>query len=112
VKLIGDAAMFVCPEVEPLVGVASSLVERAEADERLPQLRAGMAAGEGLNRGGDWYGRPVNLAARIAAVAEPGTLFADGSVADATGDRHAWEESGAHELKGIDDPVELFCLRP
>jgi adenylate cyclase len=112
VKLIGDAAMVVCPEVEPLVDVAASLVTRAEADERLPQLRAGMAAGQGLNRGGDWYGRPVNLAARIAAAAEPGTLFADASVADATREQHAWEEHGDHELKGISDPVALFCLRP
>lgn len=112
VKLIGDAAMFVCPEPEPLVAVAASLVERAAADERLPQLRAGMAAGQGLNRGGDWYGRPVNLAARIAAAADPGTLFADASVADATRERHAWEERGDQELKGISDPVALFCLRP
>jgi adenylate cyclase len=112
VKLIGDAAMFVCHEVDPLVGVAAKIVERADADEHLPQLRAGMAAGQGLNRGGDWYGRPVNLAARIAAVAEPGTLFADASVAEATGERFGWDEREAHELKGISEPVALFCLRP
>jgi adenylate cyclase len=112
VKLIGDAAMFVCPEVEPLVDVAAALVDRAEADERLPQLRAGIAAGEGLNRGGDWYGRPVNLAARIAARADPGTLFADASVTEATRERHGWDERGDYELKGIDEPVALYCLRP
>ena len=66
VKLIGDAAMFVGPEPGPVVEAALQLVEKAadEGDE-FPLLRAGVARGEALPRGGDWYGRPVNLASRI-----------------------------------------------
>jgi adenylate cyclase len=110
VKLIGDAAMFVCPDPETLVETTGALLERADADDRLPQLRAGIAAGQALQRAGDWYGHPVNLAARIAAVAEPGTVFGDRAVAERTGDRFDWDEREAQRLKGIADDVELFRL--
>jgi adenylate cyclase len=76
IKRIGDAAMLVSPEIPALVAAAQVLVEAADEDQALPRLRAGIAAGRALNRGGDWYGPPVNLASRITDVAEPGTILA------------------------------------
>src|SRR6202040_334706 len=64
IKTIGDAVMFVCPEPVLLLKAILDLVNLA-ADERLPQLRAGVAAGEAVTRAGDWYGRPVNVASRV-----------------------------------------------
>ena len=63
--------MFVCPEPGLLLRVVLDLVNVA-ADEGLPRLRVGVAAGEAVTRAGDWFGRPVNLASRITAVARPG----------------------------------------
>jgi class 3 adenylate cyclase len=40
------------------------------------QLRVGMAGGEVLAQEGDWYGPPVNLAARLVGVARPGQVLA------------------------------------
>ena len=84
VKLIGDAAMFVGPEPRPVVEAGLELVEEAahEGDE-FPLLRAGLARGEALPRGGDWYGRPVNLASRITAIARPDSVLTDPAVHDA-----------------------------
>ena len=73
VKMIGDAAMVVGPEPGPVVEAALALVEAAENEgEDFPLLRAGVASGQALARAGDWYGRPVNLASRITAIARPG----------------------------------------
>src|SRR3954453_6204593 len=56
VKTIGDAAMLVSPEGEPLVGALAGLGDAADAEgEHFPQLRAGLAAGEALSRAGDWF---------------------------------------------------------
>ena len=61
-----------------MLDAALALVEAAEREgEDFPLLRAGVAAGGALPRGGDWYGRPVNLASRITAIARPGSVLTD-----------------------------------
>jgi adenylate cyclase len=109
VKLIGDAAMIVGPEPEPVLDAALKLVEAAtEEGEEFPMLRSGVASGLALPRAGDWYGRPVNLASRITAVARPGTVLASEEVHDALADRFRWSYAGSRRLKGIDHAVKLY----
>jgi adenylate cyclase len=110
IKLIGDAAMLVSPEVPALVAAAQALVEAADEDEALPRLRAGIAAGRALNRGGDWYGPPVNLASRITDVAEPGTIVASEAVVEAATGTYTWTALGERSLKGVEEEVRLHRL--
>ena len=100
VKLIGDAAMFVGPEPGPVVEAGLQLVEKAadEGDD-FPLLRAGLARGEALPRGGDWYGRPVNLASRITAIARPDSVLTDAAVHDALEDSYDWSFAGPRRLR-------------
>lgn len=112
VKMIGDAAMLVAHDAEPLLRSTFQLVERAGQLEALPRLRAGAAYGPALGRSGDWYGRPVNLASRITALAEPGTIVATGELRDQTRDFCTWASVGRHTLKGIGEPVEVFRADP
>ena len=77
IKMIGDAAMMVSTAPAALIEAALGLVEAAESEgESFPPLRAGIAYGPALNRFGDWYGHPVNLASRITAIAVPGSVLA------------------------------------
>jgi adenylate cyclase len=111
VKTIGDAVMLVSPrEVDPLLETALGLVE-ASGDDRLPQLRVGIAYGEALGRGGDWYGHPVNLASRVTAHARPGTILATNEVQGAARGDYAWSKAGIRRFKGIREPVGLMRLR-
>ena len=113
VKMIGDAAMLVSPETEALVDASLALVEAVEeASEDLPPLRAGIASGPALARAGDWYGRPVNLASRITAIARPGSVLVSEQVADALDeDRFDRSFAGEKRLKGISERVKLFRIR-
>lgn len=112
VKAIGDAAMLVAPEPSELLSVALDLVEAADAEGReFPQLRVGMASGAALSRAGDWYGRPVNLAARVTAIARPGSVLATREIRDAAVDAYRWSSAGARSLKGVDEPVRLYRVR-
>jgi adenylate cyclase len=113
VKTIGDAAMLVSPAAGPLVETALALIERAGGQsEEFPPLRAGLAGGVALNRGGDWYGRPVNLASRVTEVARPGSVLATREVREAAGDdRYSWSRAGRWDLKGFRERVPLYRAR-
>jgi adenylate cyclase len=112
VKTIGDAAMLVSPEAPPLLDAALDLVAAVEDEgDDYPLLRAGVASGSALARGGDWYGHPVNLASRVTGIARPGSVLATEDVHDAAGDAYRWSFAGERQLKGIDEPVRLFRAR-
>ena len=70
VKLIGDEAMFVLETPSAAARVAQDLIATS------PQpVRIGFAHGEVAAVHGDYYGRTVNLAARLVAVAPPGGIL-------------------------------------
>jgi adenylate cyclase len=112
VKTIGDAALLVSPDVPALLECALDLHDAAaEQGEDFPPLRVGVARGPAVARGGDWYGRPVNLASRVTAVARPGSVLATREVRDAAGDGYRWSAAGRRSLRGVDGPVALYRAR-
>jgi adenylate cyclase len=114
VKMIGDAAMFASRESEPLLDAVLGLVESAGSEE-IPPLRAGIARGQALGRGGDYYGRPVNLAARITNFARPDSVVVDqavkDSIADTDGSLFDFSFAGKRHFKGIQGEVPVHRLR-
>lgn len=113
IKTIGDAVMFISAEPSALLDALLSLLDAAEADETLPQLRFGMAYGAAVSRAGDWFGSPVNLASRVTGVARPGSVLVAEAAREAIGDddRFRWSVAGARHLKGIAGSVKLFRTR-
>jgi adenylate cyclase len=113
IKLIGDAAMFVSTKPAALVDATLSLVAAAENEgEDFPELRAGLAYGEALTRGGDWFGRPVNLASRVTDAARRGSVLATEELREAAeDDGFAWSAAGRRRLKGVKEPVRLYRVR-
>jgi class 3 adenylate cyclase len=92
---------------EPAVKATLQMVERAP-EVGLP-AHAGIAAGPVVVQDGDYYGRTVNLAARIAAGAGAGQTLVSGLVAELA--RHpelSFREIGPIELKGFADKIPVF----
>ena len=114
VKMIGDAAMFASPESGRLLEAVIGLVESAR-NENIPPLRAGAARGQALGRGGDWYGRPVNLAARITSFARPESVVVDqslkDSIAESNGRPFHFSFAGKRRFKGIEGEVPVHRVR-
>jgi adenylate cyclase len=108
VKTIGDEAMLASEEPAALIEAALGLVAAAERDDLLPPLRAGATVGDALRRAGDYYGRPVNLAARITQVAPGGALLGDAAVREATDGLFDWSAAGSRDFKGFEGQVELY----
>jgi len=111
VKWLGDGAMFHFGEPAGAVAAALDMVEEAPA-RGLPPARVGVDAGPVVLRDGDYFGRTVNLAARIADYARPGEVLVTDRVRERAGPDFAFEAVGAAELKGIAEPVALFRPTP
>ena len=78
IKTIGDEVLFVADDPSAAAEVALALAARgADPEDRLPQVRAGIAYGEVVSRLGDVFGPTVNIAARLTSVARPGTVLVD-----------------------------------
>jgi len=113
VKTIGDAVMLVAPEPAPLLDVSLGLMEATEREgEHFPALHAGAAHGPALRRWGDYYGGPVNLAARLTERARPASLITDAAVRERAGDEgFTWSEAGSKRLKGMSEPTTVWRCR-
>jgi adenylate cyclase len=110
VKTIGDAAMLVAPAPEPVLDAILELVEGSQKDDR-PLLRGGVASGQALPRGGDWYGRPVNLASRLTSFARRGSAVASKEVHEAAPERYDWSLARRRRFKGVGGEVEVYRVR-
>ena len=110
VKMIGDAAMFMSPDVPALVATVAALVESVEAEgPEFPAIRVGVTYGPATTRGGDWFGATVNVASRITDLAKPGLIVATEPVVLASPD-FDWHRRRRRGLKGVEGRVRLFTL--
>lgn len=120
VKSQGDGYMVVFGRPSDAVDAARR-IQRAVGKEgrrvRRTQVRVriGIHVGTAVARGGDWFGRNVAKAARVAALAEGGQILASDEVRAALEDEQATvrlEAAGEHELKGLDGTHVLWAVDP
>jgi adenylate cyclase len=111
VKWLGDGVMFYFADPAPSVVAALEIVEGVAA-HRLPPARVGIHAGPVVFQEGDYFGRTVNIAARIAEYAGPGEVLATQEVVDAAkGTPVAFTDVGPVELKGVSGTIGLHSAR-
>lgn len=86
VKTVGDEVLFTAGEPIAAAVIALSISERMAVDDVVPDVRIGLAHGPVLRSLGDVYGPTVNLASRLTALAQPGTVVTDPSTGRALQD--------------------------
>jgi adenylate cyclase len=119
VKQLGDGAMLAFPSAAEAVHAALGLRDAADR-AALPPLHVGISAGPVIVRDGDYFGRTVNLAARVASAAGPGEILVTpdavaaanlaapaGAGEPATGEP-AVTPIGPQPLKGLHEELPLF----
>lgn len=111
VKSIGDAVM--CRSTDPAraLELVKRLWIRADAEPNFPQLRGAIHHGPAIMHRGDYFGTTVNIAARLAALADADEILATRTVA-AAADTQGWsiEPGGERHLRNIGEPVDVVRL--
>jgi adenylate cyclase len=111
VKNIGDGVMIVGNDP---VGLTDWAIDYQDGFEPPSRPRIGIHYGRTLYRDGDYYGRSVNLAARVVARAQAGEVLVTEQVREAVPETPAlrFERLGDVQLKGFKDPATLYVARP
>jgi adenylate cyclase len=111
VKWLGDGVMFYFREPGAAVLAALEMTE-VVGRHGLPPAHVGIHAGPVIFQDGDYFGRTVNLAARIAEYARPGEVLVSQEVVDAADAAPVtFVEIGPVELKGVPGTLRLHIAR-
>jgi adenylate cyclase len=111
VKWLGDGVMFYFREPAAAVPAALEMAE-VVGHQGLPPAHVGIHAGPVIFQEGDYFGRTVNLAARIAEYARPGEVLVSQEVVDAADAApESYVEIGPVELKGVQKTLHLYTAR-
>jgi adenylate cyclase len=82
IKSIGDAVLFVNEDPIRAFDTAEGIIAVIGRDPRMPDVRVGLSTGSVAMRLGDVFGPPVNLAARLTAVARRNRVIVDKTTAE------------------------------
>lgn len=109
VKALGDGFMLVYPNGVDAVTAGHAMMQRMPR-EHGPALHASVHEGLALHRGGDYFGRSVNLAARLLGLSRTDELLGTRAVVDTTSERFDWQPRATTHIRGFRDPIEIFRL--
>ena len=113
VKSLGDAVMLRVPCAAQAVRLGLRLHAELDAAGGLPPIHAGAHTGAAVERGGDWFGAAVNLAARVTCAARAGELLVTEATAAAAGELGDVEldSLGPQSFKNVAARVPLYSAR-
>jgi TolB-like protein/tetratricopeptide (TPR) repeat protein len=120
VKLMGDGVLV---EFASAVNAVVCGVELQEAmtalnagvdEDRRIVLRLGINLGDVMVEGGDLYGDGVNIAARLQALAEPGSVIVSRTVFNHVRGKVklGFDDLGERRLKNLAEPIRVYRVRP
>lgn len=119
-KEMADGALIEFPSATDAMRAAletqqeTAAANNAKAEQKPIVLRMGLAVGDIAPNGDDNFGDTVNIASRIQAKAQPGTIYTTEQVFDDLANKMPLVGAvlGPHELKGIARPVVLVKIVP
>lgn len=119
VKSQGDGFMVVFGEpgnaVDAALRIQRAVSGSSRQLRRTPvRVRIGIHVGTAVARDGDYFGRNVAMAARVAAVAAGGQVLVSDEVRaglESLGAEVPLEPAGEHELKGLSGTHRLWAVR-
>jgi class 3 adenylate cyclase len=111
IKTIGDALMLRSADAAAAIRLGLCIVHDVGARHGFPLVRVGMHTGPAVERGGDWFGATVNLAARVSAAASGGDALLTATTRTAAGDVQGVElrERGRWTFRNVTAPVQVYA---
>jgi adenylate cyclase len=112
VKTVGDALMLRVPDPGDALRLGLWITRDAMSSHQAPSVRVGCNYGSAVERGGDYFGATVNVAARVSALAGGGEVLVTGHTAALAPDLEGvlYESRGRQVLRNVAEPVEIFAV--
>jgi class 3 adenylate cyclase len=106
-KTLGDGVALRCGEAADGISLAVQIVEDLDSVPGFPAVRVGVHTGPAVQRQGEWYGRTVNVAARLCSAAGGGEVLVSKETCDAAGKLPKVElgERRLHWLRNVTEPI-------
>ncbi len=110
VKFTGDGFLAEFPTVEDAVTCAMRM--QKQLTNNALNFRMAVNLGDVIDDGDDIHGEGVNIAARIEAMADPGSITISGSVFEQIRNRISanYQDLGERELKHVSAPVHIYQI--
>jgi class 3 adenylate cyclase len=111
VKDLGDAVMVHGRDAARVVMLALRLTRELTEEGWCPPVRMGLHSGTAVQRGRDWYGSTVNIAARLADSAGAGEILMSVETRDRLATRTGLTiaDRGARSFKNVATPLVVFA---
>ena len=112
VKVMGDEMMARIGEPAAAIRYAVDLSHHLMRRHEHLNVRIGVHYGPAVQRGADWFGATVNIAARVSSLAEPGEVLTTAETARAAGDIGgvSYRSRGETKLRHIRQPMTLLAV--
>ncbi len=106
-KTLGDGVLLRCERPADGVELAVRIVSKLAAIPGFPPVRVGVHTGPAVLREGEWYGRALNVAARLCSAASGGEVLASERTIAAAGrlSRADLGELELHWLRNVPEPI-------
>jgi adenylate cyclase len=106
-KTLGDGVALRCDKAADGIALALRIVEEIESLPGFPPVRVGVHTGPAVQRQGEWYGRTVNVAARLCSAAAGGEVLVSERACGAAGrlSKVKFGERRLHWLRNVTEPI-------
>ena len=112
VKTMGDGYMVAFQSAADGLRCAIAIQNAIAGMEDGVRVRIGLHTGEMVREGDDFFGRHVNLAARVAGHASGGEIFVSGILRElVSGQSFTFDDLGERPMKGFEQPTRMWSAR-
>ena len=112
-KMLGDACLLRVGDAIQAIELGLRLTGEVARRHGFPDVRVGMHTGSAAQRGADWFGSTVNIAARVSELAGPCDVLLTAATWEAAGALEGvlFEDRGSCELRHVAAPIHLYRAR-
>jgi adenylate cyclase len=113
-KTVGDGMVLRCDGAADGIRLGLRIVEELESIPGFPAVRVGIHFGPAVQKGGEWYGRTVNVAARLCSAAGGGDVLVSEQACGAAGRLKEVDfgERRLHWLRNVTEPIAAHVASP
>jgi adenylate cyclase len=106
-KTVGDGMVLRCDKPADGIRLGLRIVDELESIPGFPAVRVGVHSGPAVHKEGEWYGRTVNVAARLCSAAGGGDVLVSEQTCRAAGRLREIDfgERRLHWLRNVTEPI-------